>query len=187
MLAVIVPDAVSATHVKVPVFIEPVVELFIVTSALALPIVIAFVVIRPILIVAPALTVPVPTVAPILIVGAAVVFPVPILISPSLLACAPKSKSAAASLCASPILIPRFVELVALFNELPTTLRSPNLMFVNALAPICIICPEVPVAFSPIYKFPVSESKKLKVSVGVDVETCEVYNLLIVSSPCAVG
>ena len=65
--------------------------------------------------------------------------------------------------------------------------KAPHLTVVNAEAPIFIICPVVPFVFSPIYKFPVSESNKLKVSVGVDVETCEVYNLSIVSSPCAVG
>ena len=85
---------------KHPFFIEPDNEL-IVTSALALPIVIAFVVILPILIVSPALTDPVPIVVPILIVGVAAMYTVPILISPSLLTCATKSKSAAVSVCAS--------------------------------------------------------------------------------------
>ena len=122
-------------HVKVPVFIEPDDEL-IVTFAVECPILIALVVIRPILIIAPALTNPVPTVAPIFIVGVDPVFPVPILISPSLFTCVHKSKSAPASVCKSPIFTLRFAELVALFNEFALTLKSPTLMVVNAEAPI---------------------------------------------------
>ena len=45
----------------------------------------------------------------------------------------------------------------------------------------------VPVVVSPILIFAVCESKKLKGSVGVGVEICEVYIRSIVSSPCAIG
>ena len=129
---------VSPVHDIAPVFIEPDDE-FIMTFALALPILIGFVVILPIFIVAPALTDPLSNVAPILIVGVDKVFPVPILISPSLLTCAPKSKSAPPSVCKSPILTLRFAEFVELLIELAITLKSPTVIAVVAVGPIFII------------------------------------------------
>ena len=170
-------------HAKAFVFIEPEAQL-IVTSADELPIVIGFVVIFPILIVAPALIVPDPD--PILIVGAALVFPVPILISPSLFICVPKFKSADESVCASPIFTPRLFEFVALLIELPVMLISPTSILVVAVGPILIVCPDVPVVVLPILMLLVCDSKKLNIPEFGEL-IVDAYNVETVSVPCAVG
>ena len=139
------------------------------------------------MIVAPALTVPVPTVAPIFIVGVDPVFPVPILISPSLFTCVPKSKSAPASVCKSPILTLRFAVLVALLIVLSVILKFPTTIAVVAVGPILIIWPVVPVVVLPIFKFAVWDSKKLKAVEPEDESIFDEYKVAIVSVPCAVG
>ena len=65
--------------------------------------------------------------------------------------------------------------------------NAPHLTVVNADAPIFIICPVVPVVFSPIFKFAVWDSKKLK-AVEPETESISDDNKVeIVSVPCADG
>ena len=55
-----------------------------------------------------------------------------------------------------------------------------------AVGPIVINCPDVPDVVLPMLIFPVWDSKNLNAVDGVSVEVCEVYNVFIVSPPCAI-